>query len=152
MENTMRRAWLSFLQWAWRSLYTAAYRKTGMTQGEWLTRGSRVICVDLDGVIAEETIDLDGSTSWEAYYAAKAPMEGAREALESLLLKGWLVVICTSRLSPLDEEVTRRWLRRYDIHYSHLVFNKPFACCYVDDNAVEFMGWHDVFRRLSLVK
>jgi hypothetical protein len=90
-----------------------------------------IACVDLNGV-------LDAYTGWRGPEHFDPPREGARAFLEALRLRGYRVVIFTTRydrdvwawaaahgLTDLIDEVTDR---------------KPAAHVFVDDRAVCFRG------------
>jgi hypothetical protein len=77
-------------------------------------------------------------------------IEGAEEFLHALLLKGYHVVIHTTRADSLDGELgVIRWLKNHmpPIYYAlrddktvSLAVRKPKAFAYVDDRAVPYRG------------
>jgi len=102
---------------------------------------SRTLAIDLDGVIAKVREDLD--------YANCEVIPGAREALNALREKGWLIALHTARhFNHLT--TTREWLERNNIPYDHLIMGKPTARFYIDDRAVEFSGcWEKIIERVN---
>lgn len=81
------------------------------------------ISIDLDGVIAREH-HLD--------FGMKTADKKIIERMWELQEKGWRIVINTARMD-MDVDVTKEWLRKNNVPYSHLIFNKPLARYYVDD-------------------
>lgn len=106
------------------------------------------ICIDLDGVICQ--FRRPGET-----YADVAPVDGAVERLRSLRAAGHEIIIYTARhmktcggnvgaVLALQGEVTLQWLSHHGIQYDEIVFGKPYADVYVDDNALRFTSWATV--------
>ena len=119
------------------SIYKPAYRPT--------------IAVDFDGVIHKYS---DGWQNGEIY---DNPIEGAFEKLLRLYLDGFDIVISTARndLAPVREW----WNKWYHIKFPKsemfpviITNNKPIAVAYVDDRAVKFTDWDDVYNSLSETK
>jgi capsule biosynthesis phosphatase len=106
------------------------------------------ICIDLDGVIAE----LKGPTQ---SYADVAPVPGAAEHIASLRKAGHYVIVYTARhmktcagnvgmvIARLGK-VTLDWLAKHGIEYDEIVFGKPWADIYIDDNALRFHTWEEI--------
>jgi len=108
------------------------------------------ICIDLDGVIAEL------KKTDESYEELK-PVKGAVEFLKKLKEDGHYIIIYTSRHMKTCNgnigkviakigKLTIEWLNKYGIPYDELVFGKPHADLYIDDNAVRFRGWENLHR------
>lgn len=95
------------------------------------------ICVDLDGVIAEGA-DYP-------FYADCRVVSGAVEYLESLRDSGWYIIIYTSRWEQ-DREVTEWWLKAHQIPFDKLILGKPLADIYLDDKAIRFTSWEEVWN------
>lgn len=106
------------------------------------------ICIDLDGVICQ----LRGP---DESYAEVRPVEGAAERIRSLRSSGHYVIIQTARhMKTCDGNVaqviarqglvTLQWLERHGIEYDELLFGKPHADVYLDDNALRFESWDDI--------
>lgn len=103
------------------------------------------ICIDLDGVIS--TLKKEGET-----YADVLPMDGAKEKIKQLRENGHYVMIFTARhMKTCDGNVakviarvgkiTLDWLEKYGIEYDEILFGKPWADVYIDDNAFRFLSW-----------
>jgi selenocysteine lyase/cysteine desulfurase len=92
---------------------------------------SRVVCVDLNGV-------LDCYTGWQGEKHWDAPAPGAREFLRGLHEHGWRIIIFTTR-HYLD---VQRWLSRHGLfeYVSEITDTKPAATVFVDDRAVCHRG------------
>jgi hypothetical protein len=92
---------------------------------------SRVVCVDLNGV-------LDRYTGWQGEHHWDPPAPGAREFLRGLHEHGWRIVIFTTR-HYLD---VQRWLSRHGLfeYVNEITDTKPAATVFVDDRAVCHRG------------
>lgn len=106
------------------------------------------ICIDLDGVISE--LKKDGET-----YSDVKPVEGAVKKIKSLKKNGHHIIIYTARHMKTCEgniekviskirSLTLEWLKKYEIPYDEIIFGKPWADIYIDDNAVRFTCWKDI--------
>jgi len=89
------------------------------------------VCVDLDGVL--NTYD-----GWRGPDHYPPPRPGARDFLEQLFLRGYRVVILTTR----DIDKTWTWLREHDmgLFVAYVTNEKPPAVAYIDDRAIRFRG------------
>jgi capsule biosynthesis phosphatase len=103
------------------------------------------ICFDIDGVIASLKTPSQS-------YSEVFPLEGAREALRALRLEGHEVILYTARhMKTTNGNVAKvlaregktllDWLERHGIEYDEILFGKPYADLYVDDNAFRFTSW-----------
>ena len=108
----------------------------------------KIICVDLDGVIAE--LREDGQS-----YSDVLPVSGAVEKLKSLKLNGNKIIIYTARHMKTTDanvgllmarmgKITLDWLDKHQIPYDEIYFRKPWADVYIDDNAHRFVGWEKI--------
>lgn len=106
------------------------------------------ICVDLDGVICEL------KNQGEVYPALK-PVPGAVEKMKALKASGHYIIIYTARhmktcKGNLPEviakigKVTLDWLVTNEVPYDEIMFGKPWADVYIDDNAFRFIGWEQL--------
>jgi len=106
------------------------------------------ICIDLDGVISKLKKDDEN-------YSDVKPIEGAVEKIKSLKKNGHYIIIYTARhMKTCDgniEKVTSKigkltleWLKKNEILYDEIIFGKPWADVYIDDNAVRFSDWKDI--------
>ncbi|HVU37085.1 MAG TPA: hypothetical protein VHC95_02015 [Opitutales bacterium] len=107
-----------------------------------------IICIDLDGVIAD--FKKEGQT-----YADVAPMPGAVEKVRSLKAAGHHIIIYSARHMKTCQGnaglvvariggMTLDWLKRHDIPYDEIFFGKPWADVYIDDNAIRFSSWNEI--------
>lgn len=103
------------------------------------------ICIDLDGVICR--LREPGQT-----YADLEPVDGAVDKVRALRAAGHYVIIFTARhMKTCDGNVgkviarqglvTMEWLDRHGVEYDELLFGKPHADVYLDDNAMRFAAW-----------
>ncbi len=103
------------------------------------------ICIDLDGVICE--IKQPHQT-----YADVAVLPNAAEKIRSLRENGHYVIIhtarhmktCNGNVSQVIKKIgkiTLDWLDRHHIEYDEIMFGKPYAHIYIDDNAFLFKDW-----------
>ncbi|MCX5746883.1 MAG: capsular biosynthesis protein [Proteobacteria bacterium] len=103
------------------------------------------ICIDLDGVVCQ--LKQPGQT-----YADVAPIDGAIERLRALRGAGHHVILYTARhMKTCDGNVglaiarigkiTLDWLARHEVEYDEILFGKPWADVYIDDNALRFTSW-----------
>lgn len=86
------------------------------------------VCCDIDGVIAAKT---QGNDYGKAY-----PMEDNIRILNVLYERGFHVILFTARgyQTGLDwQEVTKRQMKEWNVHYHELLFGKPDADIYIDD-------------------
>lgn len=106
------------------------------------------ICIDLDGVICK--LKSEGQS-----YADLEPVKGAVEKIRELKESGHYTIIYTARhmktcggnfsmaIARIGK-VTLDWLESYGIPYDEIVFGKPWADVYIDDNALRFEGWDKI--------
>ena len=106
------------------------------------------ICIDLDGVIS--TLKKENET-----YADVKPIDGAKEKIQQLRKNGHHVIIFTARHMKTCNgnvskviakigKITLDWLDLYGIEYDELLFGKPWADVYIDDNAFRFLNWEQL--------
>jgi capsule biosynthesis phosphatase len=106
------------------------------------------ICIDLDGVIAE--LKKENET-----YTDVKPIPGAVEKIKKLKENGHYIIIYTARhMKTCDGNVakviskigkiTLEWLEKYQVPYDEIVFGKPWADIYIDDNGFRFKNWDEI--------
>jgi len=106
------------------------------------------ICIDLDGVVCE----LKRS---DQCYEDLLPVDGAIEKIKALKANGHYIILFTARHMKTCEgnvgkvmarlgKVTLDWLAKHDIPYDEIVFGKPWADIYIDDNAHRFVKWDEI--------
>ena len=90
-----------------------------------------IIGIDIDGVITKE------SGGWTPdYYSSCRPNFETIKLMKALHKKGYKIVIYTSRLSNEVKVVTVEWLKKYDVPYDAIHFDKPLYDFYVDDRGI----------------
>jgi capsule biosynthesis phosphatase len=106
------------------------------------------ICIDLDGVIAE--LKKENET-----YADVKPLKGAIKKIIKLKENGHYIIIYTARhmktcngnvskvLAKVGQ-ITLEWLEQYEVPYDEIVFGKPWADIYIDDNGFRFKDWDEI--------
>lgn len=106
------------------------------------------ICIDIDGVLA--SFKKEGQT-----YADVDPIEGSVEVLKLWKSQGHHLILHTARhMKTCDGNVgkviakvggiTINWLDKHGFVYDELLFGKPWAEVYIDDNAFRFLNWKDL--------
>jgi len=113
-----------------------------------------VVCVDFDGTIAP----------WGDLFGFPPPLPGAKDFLDSLRERGYIIVIFTSRLSTvwhknegrdpargIFEQVTylQEYFERYGLPADHVTAEKVPAIAYLDDKAIEFASWETATLRFN---
>ena len=90
-----------------------------------------IIGIDIDGVITKE------SGGWTPdYYSSCRPNYDTIKLMKALHEKGYKIVIYTSRLSNEVKVVTVEWLKKYDVPYDAIHFDKPLYDFMLDDKNV----------------
>lgn len=108
------------------------------------------ICIDLDGVITR----LENLP-----YAYRSPVIGTKQAIDLLRDQGHYIILHTARRMRTHEGNVGRviadigfdtleWLRDHEIKYDEIIFGKPFADVYIDDNALRFTDWNQTMRTI----
>jgi hypothetical protein len=90
-------------------------------------RNKLVYIFDIDGTITNET------EGWD--YENRTPKMDTIKWIQRLFSTGkYDIILWTSRLT-IDDQVTREWLKRYQVPYTELIFGKPFFDLYICDKA-----------------
>lgn len=96
------------------------------------------ILVDIDGVIHQY------SKGWHNGTAYDVPMPGARAALVDMELKGYEVIIFSTR----DKTQIKEWLAANDFK-AYQVTNEKLPCqAFIDDRAIRFIDWSSALTEL----
>lgn len=115
---------------------------------EYVTKLSKTVAVDFDGVLHPYTAGWVGSTPSD-----EPPIEGAAAFLETLYRWDYRVVVFSTRADhPLGYEGITGWLGRYglDRWVAEVTHVKPAAIAYVDDRAVPYLGdWAPVYEGIA---
>lgn len=111
---------------------------------------ARNIAIDFDGVIHDDYLGFHDGTCYGR------AINGSEKALE-LLAKHFRVVIFTAKAKSsrpkIDgksgESLVWEWLRenKLDVYVSEVTAEKPRALAYIDDKAINFTSWADVFSK-----
>ena len=91
-----------------------------------LVNDGKIICFDLDGVIAIGTYRSSNDET------EKEPNQKIISEMNRLWLRGWVIHIYTSRPYQMMDN-TVAWLKKHKVPYHSIDFNKPLADFYVDD-------------------
>lgn len=98
----------------------------------------KTIVFDFDGVIHSYI------SGWKGVdVIPDPPVYGMREALHQLCIKGYEIVIVSTRASsPEGTAAMVDWLDKYDFNqcYDRITAEKAPAICYIDDRAIRFDG------------
>ena len=102
----------------------------------------KTLAVDFDGVIHKYSKGFQGLDN-----AYDPPMDGAKEVLQRLKDKGYVLKIMSSRPALVIEE----WLEKYEMSdLFDTVSNSKFAATvYLDDRGFHFTNWENVEERLA---
>jgi len=96
-------------------------------------------------------IDLDGTICTEEKTFSRAlakPLEGAVEKINRLFELGHTIIIYTAR-TWMEYEMTAHWLQKHEIKYHQLMMGKPIGDYWIDDRALHFNGWDNIFNKLN---
>jgi hypothetical protein len=110
-------------------------------------------------------VDFDGTISpWGDLFGFPEPLPGAKEFLDFLNRQGYTIVLFTSRLSSVwhssegrnvatgmlqQVEYLQEYIKRYELPIDSATAEKIPAIAYIDDRAVEFLGWAKTKRRFN---
>ena len=97
------------------------------------------IIVDLDGTICTEEKQFSRSL-------AKVNT-GAREALNLLKEKGFILIIYSAR-TWAEYEMTENWLKENKVPYDQIILGKPQGDYWIDDRAIRFRSWEKVINEI----
>ena len=97
------------------------------------------IIVDLDGTICTEEKQFSRSL------AKVNP--GAREALNHLKKKGFILIIYSAR-TWAEYELTIDWLKRNKIPFDQLILGKPQGDYWIDDRAIKYKNWETILKEI----
>ena len=99
------------------------------------------LIVDLDGTICTEEKTFSRSMA--------TPLQGARETLKKLKDHGHTIIIYSAR-SWNEFEMTIKWLNDNKIPYDQVILGKPIGDYWIDDRAVNFQSWKQIYELITL--
>lgn len=127
--------------------YTCYQRLYGMVWNE--RTGKHTFVFDLDGTICENK-PSDGS------YADVKPMIGAVHTLKRLKDAGHTIIICTARHDRTFRGNKGKilanigylydWLRKWNIPFDELRFDKVHATAFIDDKGYRHINWDETSK------
>ena len=95
------------------------------------------VLIDIDGILCEQ---VEVRSAWKVFDAL--PRYRNIEMVNDLYRKGNTIILYTARVGrELDAEgiseeaETIKWLRKHEVLYHKIVFNKPWCDWFVDDRA-----------------
>ena len=89
----------------------------------------KVKTIDIDGILTIETHGFG-----KHYYSKRTPNIRNIDTLWDLRHRGYKIILHTARYEE-DRYITQQWLRKYNVPFDELIFEKPQAELYVDDKA-----------------
>jgi ribonucleotide monophosphatase NagD (HAD superfamily) len=99
----------------------------------------RTIAVDLDGVIHDYEHPLKGKKMG-------GPIEGTQDALKRLKGLGWKIIVFS--VWGDQKKTIGDFMEYYHLPYDEITNQKPVADIYLDDKAVRFTSWKDVWSSI----
>ena len=108
-----------------------------------------IYCFDIDGVICKTN---------KLSYKTSQPIKKAIKVINNLYSKGHTIKLFTGRYSKkgkmnkkkialIDNGMTKKQLKRWNVSYHNLYFGKPIYDIYVDDKNYNFKkNWYINFR------
>jgi len=103
---------------------------------------NKIIAVDIDGVLTTKTELNDyGKLSFEELkkqYASVKPNTKIITLINNLAENN-NIIIYTSR-NDYFHNLTVKWLKKHNVRYHHIIFNKPYFHYIIDDRALFIPG------------
>ena len=100
----------------------------------------KVIAVDFDGVIHDFKNPVPGRRMGP-------PIQGAQDALNRLRAQGYEIVVFTVWGDEKGQKTISDFMNYYDLPFDRITNIKPNADAYIDDKAVRFTSWEDVWNQ-----
>lgn len=114
------------------------------------------LAIDFDGVIHEYSKGWNGGEMYDP------PVEGTKEALQTLKDAGHKIYIFTTRTNkafrkkddPDQTKLLQEYLDKYQIPYDKIwTYGKPMADIFIDDRAINFSGnWKETVQQIEVFK
>ena len=102
------------------------------------------LCFDIDGVIAEKTLNND--------YSSAKPVNDVIKIIDEIFDNGHEIILHSARGSKTGidwKDVTYAQLQKWGVKYNELHLGKPFADIYIDDR---FMNMEDLSKISNLLR
>ena len=96
-------------------------------------------------------IDLDVTICTEEKTFSRSlakPITGAIESIKNLKDQGHTIIIYTAR-SWNEYEMTSEWLKKNNIPFDQLFMGKPIGDYWIDDRAIRFSTWKEIFKNIT---
>jgi len=96
----------------------------------------KIYCFDIDGVICTNT---------HGRYEDAQPIQLTIDAINALYEQGHIIKLWTARGQTTGLNwyaLTKDQLRRWEVHYHSIAFNKLDADYYIDDKAINIEDWN----------
>lgn len=96
----------------------------------------KVICMDLDGVLAQYN-------GWKGMATIGKPIPGAYDFCKQMIKDGWRIIVHTCRPGQYVESWLREWEFPEEIEVESNMNDgawKPIAAIYIDDRGIRFKG------------
>lgn len=104
---------------------------------------NNIVAVDFDGVLHDYQNPVEGKRMGK-------PIEGAEAGIEELMERGYTIVIYTAKAATEGgKQAVEDWLDFYGIDYNQVTAVKPNALIYIDDRAIRFTSWPQVFDSIN---
>lgn len=130
---------------------------------------SKIICVDFDGVICKFNYQEWEKSGYKNAFLEEDIIPGVRPMLKILSQNGYKIVIHTSRVTTkfknIDFEIHQpnykisvkditKFLKKSSIYFDEIWSGcgKPVADYYIDDKAIRFNNWLQVFDELMALE
>lgn len=102
-----------------------------------------ILAVDFDRTLSD--FDNRGSNP------LGPPMPDAIEVLRRLRGRGHRIIIHTCRAAtPSGAAMVKRWCAQHHLPHDGITAVKPVADAYIDDRAIRFTNWADLFAQFTL--
>ncbi len=103
-----------------------------MLEGDYGMHKRVVHFFDIDGTITNET------EGWD--YISRTPRKDVIKKIQSIHKLKHPIILWTSRLE-IDRYITVKWLKKFDVPYNRIIFDKPTWDLYVCDKSINIEHW-----------
>lgn|ERR1035437_522198 len=124
-------------------IYNTQVRRTNKTEvaGKVADTGKRSVAVDFDGVCHDYKNPIEGKRMGK-------PIEGTKEALESIRRKGYKIIIFS--VWGNQPKVIKDFMKYYDLPYDLITNIKPNSEFFIDDKAIRFLNWDQTLKDINI--